>query len=98
MRKVFLEKSYTECLGETILRPFSEKSELSVSLDMSKVLYSFFIACQVEDYRHTYKTFSKKQRKLWNYSFLCNAINFEINLIFLIKPVFIRDQKVKRKF
>ena len=97
MRKVFLEKSYTECLGETILRPFSEKSELSVSVDMSKVLYSFFIVCQVEGYRHTYKTFSKKQ-KVVELLISCNAINFEINLIFLIKPVFIRDQKVKTKF
>ena len=33
MRKVFLEKSYTEFGGETIPRPCSKKSKLSISLD-----------------------------------------------------------------
>ena len=33
MRDIFLEKSYTKCDRETILRPFSKKSKLSVSLD-----------------------------------------------------------------
>ena len=33
MRKMFLQKSYTKCGGKTILRPFSEKSKLSISLD-----------------------------------------------------------------
>ena len=30
--KDFLEKSYTKCGGETIFRPFSKKSKLSVFL------------------------------------------------------------------
>ena len=39
MRNIFLEKSYTKCGGETIPRPFSKKSKLSISLDQqSKVL------------------------------------------------------------
>ena len=33
MRKFFLEISYTKCGAETILRPFSEKLKLSISLD-----------------------------------------------------------------
>ena len=33
MRNIFLEKSYTKWGGETSPRPFSEKLELSVSLD-----------------------------------------------------------------
>ena len=33
MRNIFVEKSYTKCAGETILRPLSKKSELSISLD-----------------------------------------------------------------
>ena len=33
MRNIFLEKSYTNRWGKTIPRPFSEKSELSKSLD-----------------------------------------------------------------
>ena len=33
MRNIFLEKSYTECGGETIPRPFCEKSKLSISFD-----------------------------------------------------------------
>ena len=43
-RNIFLEKSYTKCSGETIPRPFSKKSKLSISLDQySKVLYSLFL-------------------------------------------------------
>ena len=33
VKKNFLEKSYTKCGGETIPRPFSKKSKLSMSLD-----------------------------------------------------------------
>ena len=32
MRNIFLEKTYTECGGETTPRPFSKKSKLSLSL------------------------------------------------------------------
>ena len=39
-RNILLEKSYTKCGGETIPRPFSEKSKLSISL-----VYSFIIVC-----------------------------------------------------
>ena len=43
MRNTFLEKSYAKCGGETIPRPFSKKSKLSISLDQySKVLYILF--------------------------------------------------------
>ena len=33
MSSFFVEKSYTKCSGETIPRPFSKKSKLSISLD-----------------------------------------------------------------
>ena len=33
MRNNFLEKSYTKCGVETIPRPYSKKSKLSISLD-----------------------------------------------------------------
>ena len=43
-RNIFLEKSHTKCCGETIPRPFSNKSNLSISLDLwSKVLSSLFL-------------------------------------------------------
>ena len=32
MRNIFLEKTYTECGGETTPRPFSKKWKLSLSL------------------------------------------------------------------
>ena len=32
-RNIFLEKSFTKCGRETIPRPFSKKSKLSISLD-----------------------------------------------------------------
>ena len=44
MRKNFLKKSYSMCGGESIVRLFSKKSKLSLSLDQyPKVLYSFFL-------------------------------------------------------
>ena len=44
MRKIFVEKSYAKCGGETIPRPFFKNSKLSISLDQqSKVLYVFFL-------------------------------------------------------
>ena len=43
MRNISLEKSYTKCDVESIPRPFSKKSKLSISLDqLPKVLYSLF--------------------------------------------------------
>ena len=33
MRNIFLEKSYPKCGGEAIPRPFSRKSNVSISLD-----------------------------------------------------------------
>ena len=40
MRNIFFEKSYTKCGEETISRPFSKKTKLSISLDKySKAVY-----------------------------------------------------------
>ena len=33
MRNIFVEKSYTQCGGETTRRSFSKKSKLSISLN-----------------------------------------------------------------
>ena len=51
IRDMFFEKLYKKCGGDTLPRPFSKKTQLSISLDQkSKVLYSLsFTACQVED-------------------------------------------------
>ena len=44
MRNIFLENSYTKCGGETVPRPFSKKSKLSLFLNQKlKVLYSLFV-------------------------------------------------------
>ena len=46
MRNIFVEKSCTKCSGETIRRPLSKKSKLSISLDQQcKVLNSLFLLC-----------------------------------------------------
>ena len=43
-RDNFLEKSYTMCGGDTIPRPLSKLSKLSISLDQySKVFHSLFL-------------------------------------------------------
>ena len=44
MKNIFVEKSYSKCAGETIPRPLSKKSKLSLSLDQKcKVLNSLFV-------------------------------------------------------
>ena len=44
LRNIFLEESYAKYGGETIPRPSSKKSKLSISLDQySKVLYILFL-------------------------------------------------------
>ena len=45
MKNIFFEKSYIKCGRETIPRPFSKKSKLSLFLDQYslKVLYSLFL-------------------------------------------------------
>ena len=44
MSIIFLEKLYTKCGREAILKPFSKKLKLSISLDQySKVLYILFL-------------------------------------------------------
>ena len=44
VRNIFVEKLYTKCAGETIPRPSSKKSKLSIPLDQKcKVLNSFFL-------------------------------------------------------
>ena len=44
MRNIFVEKSYTKCAGETIPRPLSKISKLSISLDQQcKVSNSLFL-------------------------------------------------------
>ena len=52
-----MEKSYTNCGGESSSRPFSKKSKLSISLERkTKVLHSLFLLCiQVEGYRNILK-------------------------------------------
>ena len=57
MRNIFLEKVYTECGGEASLRPFSEKSKLSISLDQqSELSYSLLLLyAQVKLYQNILK-------------------------------------------
>ena len=44
IRSIFLEKSYRKCGRETVPRPFSKNSKLSMSLyQQSKVLYSLHL-------------------------------------------------------
>ena len=47
MRNIFLEKLYTKCGAETIPRPLSNISKISISLDQQFVQFAFII-CQVD--------------------------------------------------
>ena len=57
VRIFFLEKSYTKYDGETIPRPFSQKSKFNIRLDQqSEILYNLFLEyVQVEDYQNILK-------------------------------------------
>ena len=44
MKNIFVEKPFTKCGGETIIRHLFKKSKLSISMDQwSKLLYSLFL-------------------------------------------------------
>ena len=45
LRNISIEKSYKKCDGETIPRPFSKKSKLSLSLDRYSKVYIFCFDC-----------------------------------------------------
>ena len=45
MKNFFLNKSYTKCGEETIPRPFSKNSKLSISLDNSLKFYATSFYC-----------------------------------------------------
>ena len=45
LRNIFLEKSYTKCGGETILRPFFKKSKLSNLWINILKFYTFCFYC-----------------------------------------------------
>ena len=48
MKIIFVEKSYTKCGGETISRPLSKKTKLSISLDNSLfLLYAYLSAIEI---------------------------------------------------
>ena len=76
MRNNFLEKSYAKCGGKTIPRPFSEKSNLSISMD--HCLYSLVFCMPswgLSKYIETklpttcsnlIQSFSKKQKEVWD--------------------------------
>ena len=45
IKSIFLQKSYAKCGGETIPRPFSKKSKLSISLDQYSTFYTVCFYC-----------------------------------------------------
>ena len=70
MENIFLEKLYTKCGRESILRRFSKKLKLSISLDQYfKVLYGLFLlhanlrAIETTCF-YLIKTFSKNKKVL----------------------------------
>ena len=77
MKNIYLKKTYTKCDGKTILKPFSKKSNLCISLDKQSknFIHLVLIACKVESHRNklklscrplaftSYKGFSFKKRR-----------------------------------
>ena len=45
MRKIFLEKSYPQCGGETSPKSFSKKLKLNISLINSLKFYTVYLYC-----------------------------------------------------
>ena len=92
MRNIFLEKPYTKCGQETSSRPFSEKLKLSMSPDQySKVLYIFFIICQVEGYQKILKLSFRPLSFISYKAFLKNKKRSRINLPALFSARFLKE-------
>ena len=77
MRNVFLGKLCTKCGEDTILRPFSQKSTLSISLDQKlyTVRFYFMPSLRLSKYIEVklqatcfyfIKSFLREQKEVWN--------------------------------
>ena len=87
MRNIFLEKSYIKCGGETILRSFSKKSKLSISLDQqSEILNSFLFCVQIKVHKNILKS-----RCITLSLILCNAFSKKRGLELASLPHFLFD-------
>ena len=47
IRNISVEKTFAKCLDETIPRPLSKKSKLSISLDPYYLLYAILRAIEI---------------------------------------------------
>ena len=78
MRNVFVEKSYTKCGGETILRPF----RTSTSVLYKKIKFSikdFFSKCdQIRSFLRTWSHLLKK-----SFIFVCSALMEDVKILVL---------------
>ena len=92
MRNIFLEKSITECGGETSPRPFIKKSKLSISTAWSFIQY-LFILCPSRELPKllrlrckplalaSHKAFLKGSIFIVIFCYpICDVMNFEIYL------------------
>ena len=68
MKNIFLQKSYTTLGRKTIVRLFSKKSKLSISLDQEfeSFIRFVFVVCEVEGYLKILK-FSRRPLDLTSY-------------------------------
>ena len=97
MRTIFLEILYTKCGGETVLRPFSKKSKLSISLNKQSQNYInfVFIVCRVDECRNILKLIRRLLAFTTYKPFLTNKNNFGSSLstsfsaCFLKKNIFL---------
>ena len=55
MRNGFLEKSYKKCDGESIPRPFSKKSKLSISLNQQSEFLFSLLYLQINEHQNILK-------------------------------------------
>ena len=55
MRNSFLEKSYKKCDGESIPRPFSKKSKLSISLNQQSEFLFSLLYLQINEHQNILK-------------------------------------------
>ena len=105
-RYIFLKKSYVKYGSETIPSVFFKKPKLSISLDQwLNFIQSVFIVCKVEGYWNILKVSCRPLAFFRCLYFVrdciicvcwpsCDVINFEINLIFLIKRFIYMAQKL----
>ena len=103
IRIIFIEKWYTKCGGETNIELLKKTKRGLELVSLPHFLHNFWRKMFLLIYSINWPGFivwlSLLREKLGNMcNYNCNVMNFEMNLIFLIKSFFNMTKKSRQKF